>query len=146
MLQRGRKSSKAVGLAPVVTLERIVPPPECLSENEAKTWLVVARSPTFSLIGQDSYPVLIEYCRVVAAADDVAAQLAAFDSSWLAEDEGFRRWERLLKLQVAVSGRMSELAVKLRIAPSTRANRDHAATLHKKGMARKPWEVENEED
>ena len=145
MLQRGRKSAKALELAPVIGLERIVPPPDDMPPDQAKTWLVVARSPIFSLIGQESYPLLAEYCRLVSTADAVAKQVDEFDVSWLAEEDGLRRWEKLLKLQVLVAGRIADLAMKLRISPSSRNNRDKAVTLYKKGAARKPWETDNED-
>lgn len=137
MNQRGRKSASALAVLPVCGLERLPPPPENMPEDQGHIWDLVVKTPAFSLIGEEAYPLLAEYCRAVSTANKVAAEIESFDVSLITEDAGLKRWEKLLKLQAMVQGRVSDLALKLRIAPSAKNHRDK---VPKEKPAKKPWE------
>lgn len=63
---------------------------------------------------------------------------------WLADDDGFKRYERLVALQDKIAGRISSVAVKLRLTPSTRFDSGTAARVGQKST-RKPWQLESED-
>ncbi len=141
MNQRGRKSASELAIVPVFGLERLPPPPANMPVDQGHIWEIVVKTPAFSLIGEEAYPLLTEYCRAVSSANQVAEEIDKFDRSWLIEEDGLKRWEKLLKLQAMMMGKVADLALKLRIAPSSRNDRDKVAS---KKTSRKPWEVAQE--
>ena len=138
---RGRKSGASLEVAPVVQLRPFPKAPEHLTESQADIWRLVITSRAGELIPPESYPVLVEYCRAITAADQVAEELDAFKSEWRKTDEGLRRWDKLLAMQDRLAGKIASLAVKLRITPSTRVHPEKAGT-----NARKAWEILEGED
>lgn len=82
------------------------------------------------------------YCRHVVQARLIADEILNFDRQWLADDDGLKRYDRLLAMQEREVRSASSLATRLRITrqattdPKTvgRANRNLART-------RKPWEL-----
>ena len=138
---RGRKSAAELEIAQVVPLRPFPKAPEHLTQAQADVWRLVITSRAAELIPPESYPVLVEYCRAVVAADQVAEELDVFKPEWRKTDEGLRRWDKLLAMQDRLAGKIASLAVKLRITPSTRVHPEKAGT-----NARKGWEiVEGEE-
>jgi hypothetical protein len=103
---------------------------------------MVVSSPAGDMIGPECFAVLAEYCRCVERADQVAEQLDQFRPEWAADDEGLRRWDKLLAMSDRLSARIALLAVKLRATPSTRYRASKAALLAEKGGKRKPWEID----
>ena len=74
-------------------------------------------------------------------------ELMNFDRAWLADDDGLRRYDTLLKLSERESRAASSLATRLRI---TRQAVDHntvaRSLVNDKSKARKPWELAHEEN
>jgi hypothetical protein len=72
----------------------------------------------------------------------IADQIANFDPAWLNDDEGLKRYDRLLTMNERESRAASSLATRLRI---TRQAVEHPATvgktLAKQNKGRKPWEL-----
>lgn len=141
MGSRGRTSSAELQIAPVVHLRPIPKAPEHLTESQSDIWCLVMNSRAGELITPESYPVVVEYCRAVVAADQVAQELDEFKPEWRKTDEGLRRWDKLLAMQDRLAGKIASLAVKLRITPSTRVHPEKAGT-----NARKDWEIVEGED
>jgi hypothetical protein len=92
------------------------------------------------LIAPEAFPVLVEYCRAVISANQVAAQLDAFDQSWASEDDGLKRWDKLLAMQDRLAGKVASLAGKLRLTPSSRVQAISAGRHADKGAKLKPWQ------
>lgn len=144
MAQRGRKSAASLEIAgmsaPVLT-SRLLPPVH-VSDAERCVWLeVVGDQPADSFTPTHS-PLLELYCRHIVQARVLADELANFDRAWMADDEGLKRYDRLLGMAERESRAASSLATRLRI---TRQAVEHPTTvgrgLKNQSRARKPWEL-----
>lgn len=143
MATRGRKSAAALAVAaPVQELQKLPEPPSYLTPEQEDVWRLVVASRGGDLIAPESFPVLVEYCRQVISANQVAAQLDAFDPEWAKDDEGLKRWDKLLAMQDRLAGKVASLAAKLRLTPSSRVQAISAGRHADKGAKRKPWEFD----
>ena len=141
MATRGRKSAASLAVAPVETeFNRLPEPPSYLTPEQEDIWRVVVASRGGDLIAPESFPVLVEYCRSVISANQVAAQLDAFDQEWSKDEDGLKRWDKLLAMQDRLSRNVASLAAKLRLTPSSRVQAISAGRNADKGAKRKPWE------
>ena len=143
MIQRGRKSGAALTVASMAELRKLPDPPEQLTAEQSDIWRIVVASRAGDFIDPEAFPVLVEYCRAVVMADQIAEQLAKFDRDWLADDEGLKRWDRLAGMQARAQGVVASLGGKLRINPSSRVHKDVAGRNAAKGAKRKPWQVDD---
>lgn len=143
MAERGRKSAASLSVVNQdQSLTKITPPPSHLTESQAETWRMVIASRSGDMIDPEAYPVLVEYCRTISAADAVASQIDSFDLSWAADEEGLKRWDKLLGMQARIAGTLATLGGKLRINPSSRVRAENAGTVASKGRKLKPWQSE----
>lgn len=143
MATRGRRSAAALAVAePVQELQKLPEPPSYLTPEQEDVWRLVVASRGGDLIAPESFPVLVEYCRQVISANQVAAQLDAFDPEWAKDDEGLKRWDKLLAMQDRLAGKVASLAAKLRLTPSSRVQAISAGRHADKGAKRKPWEFD----
>jgi len=143
MQQRGRKSGAALALAQVAELRRIPDPPGHLTEEQSAVWRLTMSSVAGDMIGTEAHPVLVEYCRAVVLADQIAVQLNAFNTGWLAEDEALKRWDKLAAMQARATATVAALSGKLRISPSSRIRPENAGVMAKRaGSKPKPWQSE----
>ncbi|MEK7983132.1 hypothetical protein AAB988_08230 [Burkholderia contaminans] len=87
-------------------------------------------------------PLLEMYCRHVTNARVLAEEILNFERAWLADDDGLKRYDRLLAMSERESRAASSLATRLRI---TRQAVEHPTTvgrsLSNQKRARKPWET-----
>lgn len=141
MRQRGRKSTDQLSLVTALP-EKLPEPPQNLTPPQVEVWKLVIGSRGGDMIDPEAFPILVEYCRAVTMADEIAAQLAEFDPKWVKLDEGLRRWDRLTAMQARTQGVIATLGVKLRISPSSRIRADKAGPIAAKGAKRRPWESE----
>lgn len=135
----------AIGaLAPVAvgTTTRLLAPMH-LSDAEREVWLEVVNDQPASAFTPTHAPLLELYCRHVVNARVIADELANFSRAWLADDEGLKRYDRLLGMNEREGRAASSLATRLRI---TRQAVEHPATVGKavakQVRTRKPWELE----
>ena len=143
MAARGRKSAAALAVAePVQELQKLPEPPSYLTPEQEDVWRLVVASRGGDLIAPESFPVLVEYCRQVISANQVAAQLDSFDPEWSKDDEGLKRLDKLLAMQDRLAGKVASLAAKLRLTPSSRVQAISAGRHADKGAKRKPWEFD----
>ena len=141
MAARGRKSVAALSVAPVGDLAKLPEPPAYLTPEQEDIWRLVVASRGGDLIAPESFPVLVEYCRAVTGSNQVAAQLDSFDPEWSKDDEGMKRWDKLLAMQDRLSRNVASLAAKLRLTPSSRVQAISAGRNANKGVKLKPWET-----
>lgn len=148
MAQRGRKSAAELAVASVVapvTSEARLAAPVHLSDAEREVWSQVVNDQPASAFTPTHSPLLEQYCRHIVQARLLADEILNFDRAWLADDDGLKRYDRLLAMQEREGRAASSLATRLRITrqatadPKTvgRANRNQA-------RARKPWEIVND--
>lgn len=145
MAQRGRKSAAAREVAslvaPVVGEQRLRAPLH-LSDAEQGVWLEVVNDQPASAFSPTHSPLLEMYCRHIVNARILADEVLNFDRAWLADDDGLKRYDRLLAMSERESRAASSLATRLRI---TRQAVEHPATvgrtLKNQTKGRKPWEL-----
>ncbi len=141
-MAKGRKSRASLSVAPVTELKRPPEPPERLTAGQSETWRVIMSSSAGNFIQAEVHPVLVEYCRAVESANKVALQLDVFLPDWAKDEEGLKRWDKLHAMQDRVSRRVSSLAVKLRLTPSSRVHRESAGAAERNHSNHKPWQFE----
>lgn len=144
MATRGRQSaaSRAVGLLTPVTPERRLEAPLHASDAERAVWVEVVNDQPAGAFTATHAPLLELYCRHVTNARVIADELMNFERSWLADDDGLKRYDRLLSMAERESRAASSLATRLRI---TRQAVEHPTTVGRGITAqvktRKPWEL-----
>lgn len=143
MAQRGRKSaaSLAVALAPTVTAAERLLPPAHITDAERSVWVEVVNDQPAEAFSATHAPLLELYCRHVVNARVIADELSHFERAWLADDEGLKRYDRLLAMNEREGRAASSLATRLRI---TRQAVEHPATVGRtlaQPKNRKPWEL-----
>ncbi len=145
MIQKGRKSaaSKEVAaiVAPVRDSDRLRAPFH-LSDAEQSVWVEVVNDQSAAAFTPTHAPLLEMYCRHVTHARILADELISFDRAWLADDDGLKRYDRLLAMSERESRSASSLATRLRI---TRQAVEHPTTVGRgiknQSKGRKPWEL-----
>ena len=143
MKQRGRQSAASLSVAASSNIVKLPPPPKHLTEAAGDTWRMVMASRSSEMIEPEAYPVLVEYCRSIEQADKIASEIGRFDASWLTDDDGLKRYDKLLAMQDRLTKVITSTAVKLRLTPSTRFDSGTAGRVGaKKGGTQKPWQIE----
>jgi hypothetical protein len=115
-------------------------PPEDLSEFQATLWRTIMDGPSSELIPPEAYPILRQYLSAAEVCEQYEVLLLL-----LGEPTGiewFRDHDKIMTKKLAAMKELGNLGVKLRLAPSSRADRDKAATISRKPRGAKPWEVE----
>lgn len=143
MAQRGRKSAASlmVALAAPVTATQRLAPPAHISEAERAVWVEVVNDQPAEAFSLTHAPLLELYCRHITNARVIADELMNFNRAWIADDEGLKRYDRLLAMNEREGRAASSLATRLRI---TRQAVENPATVGRslaKPKDRKPWEL-----
>ena len=142
--QRGRKSAAAQEVGPLSArrVEQRLPAPLHLSNAEQAVWGEVVGDQPASAFSVTHAPLLELYCRHIVQARVLADELTNFDRAWMADDDGLKRYDLLLKMAERESRAASSLATRLRI---TRQAVEHPTTvgrsLKNQAKTRKPWEL-----
>lgn len=142
MAQRGRKSLaslsvQAIGVSSVARLSA----PAHISDAERSVWVQVVNDQPATAFTATHAPLLELYCRHVTQARVIADELANFDRSWIADDDGLKRYDRLLGMQERESRAASSLATRLRITRQAIDQQTVARSIVNQPKLRKPWEL-----
>lgn len=145
MTQRGRKSAAsrevAAVVAPLSTESRLAPPLH-INDAEREVWLQVVNDQPADAFSATHAPLLELYCRHVTNARVIADEISNFSTAWIADEDGLKRYDRLLAMAERESRAASSLATRLRI---TRQAVEHPTTvgraLKNQKKVRKPWEL-----
>jgi len=148
MNQRGKKSEASIvsPRANLLTTNQRLTAPAHLTDAEVAIWNeVVGDQPATSFTATHA-PLLEMYCRHVVQGRILADEILNFDRSWLADDDGLKRYDRLLGMAERETRAASSLATRMRITrqalhPETAGN---AVKNHVK--SRKPWEINEYEE
>ena len=114
MAQRGRKSTAALAMArptPVLSESRLAPPIH-LPDAERDVWLQVVNDQPASSFTETHAPMLELYCRHVVLSRILADELLNFDRAWIADDDGLKRYDRLLAMHERESRAASSAATR----------------------------------
>ena len=143
MAQRGRKSaaSLAVKAAPTLSDARL-PAPLHMSDAEQSVWIDVVNDQPANAFSPTHGPLLEMYCRHVVQSRIIADEILNFDRSWLADDEGLKRYDRLLAMAEREGRAASSLATRLRITRQAIDQQTVARSIINAPKAKKPWEID----
>lgn len=137
-----RKSAAALAVVPVagpLEIKRLVAPAH-LSEAERAVWVEVVNDQPADAFTPTHAPLMELYCRHIVQARVLADELGNFDRAWLADDDGLKRYDRLLGMAERESRAASSLATRLRITRQA-VDQQTVARAMVKDVKRKPWEL-----
>ncbi|ARP89814.1 hypothetical protein CAL14_05525 [Bordetella genomosp. 9] len=142
---RGRKSTEEIAVAaqvaPISSTDRL-PAPVHLTDAERSVWLEVVNDQPASAFTPVHGPLLEQYCRHIVQARLLADEIMHFDRAWLADDDGLKRYDRLLAMQEREGRAASSLATRLRITRQATADPKTVGRANsRQARARKPWEL-----
>jgi hypothetical protein len=141
--KRGRKSVASTAIAPklgLLSAQRLSAPLH-MSDAELSVWHEVVNDQPAEAFTATHAPILEMYCRHVVNGRILADELLNFDRTWLADDDGLKRYDKLLAMSERESRAASSLATRLRI---TRQAIDHNTAgnmIKNHSKAKKPWEL-----
>ena len=141
MKQRGRRSVASVAMAGAVQAIPRHAPPEDLSDLETEIWVMVVDALPADWFGRDQLPLLLAYCKHSARAQLLDKEIDGFDLQWLKDDDGLRRYDKMLAMRERETRQITSLARSMRITQQSRTHKDKAGSMAKKesGSA-KPWQ------
>lgn len=140
-MARKSAASLEVLARPAPGVAERLPAPLHISEAELAVWLQVVNDQPADAFRDTHAPLLELYCRHVVNARVIADELSNFQREWLADDDGLKRYDRLLAMAEREGRAASSLATRLRI---TRQALDHATVARKlvsETKSPKPWEL-----
>lgn len=142
MATRGRKSAAALSVVAGSIDGRPQPPAE-LTKFQKALWLrTVAGEPLDQFRSAALQQLLTEYVRHCETADILAGQIETFNPEWLADEDGLKRFDKLLAMRDRETKAIGDKATKLRLTNQSRYTPQAAATAAKNnGGAAKPWEM-----
>lgn len=145
MAQRGRKSAAAVAVAaqvgPVVSASRLRPSVH-LSDAEQAVWARLVNDHAASAFTETHRDMLEMYCQHAVQAQLLADEIQGFDRAWLADDDGLKRYDKLLAMREREVRAASSLATRLRITRQATADPKTVGRANSAvGRSRKPWEM-----
>src|SRR5688500_14044886 len=115
MLQRGRKSTGALmAQNPSLSVERLRPYAH-LTEAERQVWLEVVSDQPADAFSATHAPLLELYSRHIVQSRVIADEIANFERAWLAEEDGLKRYDRLLAMAEREGRAASSIATRLRL-------------------------------
>src|SRR5689334_13849575 len=99
MRTRGRHSAAELSIVtPTFGTNRPTSPDELTSEQKA-VWDETVSTESAGFFNTAALrSLLAEYCRHTVASRQIATQIDAFDVAWLADDDGLKRYDLLLKI------------------------------------------------
>jgi hypothetical protein len=142
MAKRGRQSLAALTVqqASIGVAQRLLPP-AILNDAEMEVWHEVVNDQPASSFTPTHSPMLELYCRHIVQSRIIAQQLQNFDPEWMADEDGLKRYDRLLAMQEREGRAASSLATRLRITRQAIDQQTVARSLKNQPKGLKPWEL-----
>lgn len=139
MEHRGRKSTASLAVVSELT-DRRQTPPDVLTEAEKELWRAVVATKPGDWWDAGTVPHLVEYCRTKTSLELVSAEFTGFDSEWLKTDDGLKRYHRLINVRDKLQGRITNLAMKMRLTQQSRYSEKTANTAANRAAPQRLWE------
>jgi hypothetical protein len=142
MATRGRKSAASLSVV-AGSIDGRPQPPGDLTKFQSELWQrTVAGEPLDQFRTATLQQLLKEYVRHCETAHILAGQIADFDPAWLADEDGLKRYDKLLLMRDRETKAIGDKATKLRLTNQSRYTPQAAATAAKNtGGRAKPWEM-----
>jgi hypothetical protein len=148
MTKRGRTSAASLSVAnlssSMIGVSQRLLAPKHLSDSEVSVWMEVVNDQPASSFTPTHSPLLELYCRHIVQARTIADELMNFDRAWFADDDGLKRYDRLLAMAERESRAASSLATRLRITRQAIDQQTVARSIKNQSKAKKPWELTQE--
>ena len=143
MAARGRKSAASVAYVPTPLIsDKRLPAPVHLTDAERDIWLSVVNDQPANAFSITHAPLLEIDCRHVIQSRILADEILNFDRAWLADDDGLKRYDRLLAMAEREGRAASSLATRLRITRQAIDQQTVARSMINAPKSKKPWEIE----
>lgn len=145
MAQRGRKSAAQIAVAaqagPITHENRLLPSAH-LSNAEQSVWARLVNDHPAAAFTETHRDMLELYCQHIIQAQLLADEIQGFDRAWLADDDGLKRYDRMLTMREREVRSASSLATRLRITRQATVDPKTAGRASSNmGRSRKPWEM-----
>jgi len=112
-----------------------------LTAPESAVWLEVVNDQPAEAFTDVHAPLLELYCRHVVRSRVLANEINAFDPDWLKDNDGIKRYDKLLNMAEREGRAASSLATRLRITRQAIDQQTVARANLKAGRgSKKPWE------
>ena len=145
MARPGRKPASALSVAslaaPVAHSTERLQPPAHIPDAEREVWLSVVNDQPAGAFTITHAPLMEIYCRHVIQSRILADEILNFDRSWLADDDGLKRYDTLLKMHDRENRAASSAATRLRITRQSIDQQTIARAMVNEPKSRKPWEI-----
>lgn len=140
MATRGRKSAASLSVV-VGSIDGRPQPPVGLTKFQRDLWeRTVAGEPLDQFRTATLQQLLKEYVRHCETAHVLAGQIDGVDPTWLADEDGLKRYDKLLLMRDRETKAIGDKATKMRLTNQSRYTPQAAATASKKSLERKPWQ------
>lgn len=144
MATRGRKSFAELATptlaASLMVTKRLVPALH-LSNAERIVWLEIVNDQPAGAFTETHTHLLEMYSRHVVQSRILSDEVAAYDRTWLADDEGLNRYDKLLKMAERETRAASSLATRLRLTRQAVDQQTIARAQMNAPKGPKPWEL-----
>jgi len=144
MTQKGRKSAASLAVQAIgvsIGRDKRLEAPIHLSDAERGVWVELVNDQPAGSFTATHGPMIEQYARHIVQARIIADELANFDRAWMADDDGLKRYDRLLAMAEREGRAASSLATRLRITRQAIDQQTVARKLVGKPQSRKPWEL-----
>jgi len=139
MAKPGRPSTASLVTVPRLARDRLSVPAH-LDETEAAEWRAIVDSLPADYFRPGDVPLLAEFCIASAASKWCNTTLKA---EGFVIDDGRRQWAHpAVAIQQMQRAAMAQMAVKLRLCPSSRYTEKSAQTKSTAAAGKRPWEAQ----
>jgi hypothetical protein len=131
----------AAQVAPVIATSRLAPSAH-LSDAEQLVWCRLVNDSPASAFTETHRDMLDLYCQHIVTSQVLDDEIKSFDREWLRDDDGLKRYDRLLAMREREVRSASSLATRLRITRQATADPKTVGRANSgAGRSRKPWEL-----
>ena len=137
----GRQSAADLTVVRVTASDR-PKPPKHLDEWQAALWVSVTSTKPADWFSDETLPLLEAYVEAATVHRKTSAALARYTADMLSVPESLNQFDQLTKIQTRATGMMAQMAIKMRLAQSTRYGARGASGAHERTSKKtKPWEI-----
>lgn len=143
MIKRGRKSAASIidGRGTALSIEKRLLAPVTLNDAARDVWKNIVNDLPSSFFSPAHIDLLTCYCSHVVTSNLLNEEIHNFDSAWLADDDGLKRYDKLLAMRERENRQISSLGTRLSITPQSVDRKTRGTALNNQSSARKPWEL-----
>lgn len=144
MQKRGRKSAEDRAELKIIhgTFAARPEPPAELNARQKEIWRETCASEPDDYFKTGATQTLLKaYCGHAFEVERLTEIMNSFETSWIKNAEGAKRYADLSKMRAKESGAMAFIATKLRLTNQSRYRADKASVAHRNATAGpRPWE------